>query len=259
MKRTILLLLLAFSFGSLSAQDCTLRLHLLASPQFIGDEFFIELWMDVLEYPDYPYNGGVPTIHNGFIGIEFDPAVMTPIKTDGPIPLQRWAWNMNQMFDDYYSIPLEGYPNPGDLRFVIYGNTVGGMDPFLYGGMPFHLWDLKFIYNGGNIILDYQDETYWDAYGGVPYEMTFIGCSPTIGIENNKTTGSKIWSNNHQIYVQSAEINGDIVVYNMMGQEVIRTEIEPGLNVLPVNDRNAYYIVKVVGNEVTRTAKVFVK
>ncbi len=45
----------------------------------------------------------------------------------------------------------------------------------------------------------------------------------------------------------------------MMGQEVIRTEIEPGLNILPVNDGNAYYVVKVVGSDVAKTGKVYVK
>lgn len=258
MKQIVLILLMALCQNGLIAQNCTLRLHLLASPQFIGDEFFIELWMDVLEYPDYPYNEGVPTLHSGFIGIEFDPAVMTPIKTDGPIPLQRWAWNMNQMFDDNTSIPAEGYPSPGDLRFVIYGTSVGGMDPFLYGGMPFHLWDLKFIYNGGNIILDYQDETFWNAYGGVPYEMTFIGCSPSIGIKNNNTTGSKIWSKNHKIYVQSPELKGDIVVFNLMGQEVVRTKMKPGLNVLPVDYENTCFVVKVSSTSIIKTVKLFV-
>jgi len=245
--------------GGLSAQNCTLRLHLLASPQFIGDEFFIELWMDVLEYPDYPYNGGVPTLHSGFTGIEFDPAVMTPIKTDGLPPEQSWAWNLNQMFADYNCIPAEGYPNPGDLRFVIYGTTPGGMDPFLYGGMPFHLWDLKFIYNGGNIILDFQEETYWNAYGGVTYEMTLIGCSPSIGIKNTQTSNFKIWSNDHKIYVQSPEINGNIVVFNMKGQEVVKTIFKQGLNILPMGNKSAFYIVKATGTDIVKTAKVFVK
>lgn len=86
----------------------------------------------------------------------------------------------------------------------------------------------------------------------------FIHFSP-LGIENTLTSNLKIWSNDHNIYVQSSEINGNIIVYNMMGQKVIRTEIEPGLNVLPMSKKNAFYIVKVTSADVIKTAKVFVR
>jgi PKD repeat protein len=68
-----------------------------------------------------------------------------------------------------------------------------------------------------------------------------------------------IWANDHKIYVQAPATTGDIVVYNMMGQEVVRTSIEAGLNVIPMNDVNTYFIVKVIGSDVTETGKVFVK
>jgi len=80
-----------------------------------------------------------------------------------------------------------------------------------------------------------------------------------LGIGDNLANSINIWSNDHKIYVQVPEITGDIVVFNMMGQEVIRTEIEPGLNIIPVNDRNSYYVVKVVSSDVARTGKVYVK
>jgi hypothetical protein len=86
----------------------------------------------------------------------------------------------------------------------------------------------------------------------------FIHFTP-LGIGDNAAASINIWSNDHKIYVQSPDISGDIVVFNMMGQEVIRTEIEPGLNTIPVNDGNAYYVVKVISSDVAKTGKVYVK
>jgi hypothetical protein len=86
----------------------------------------------------------------------------------------------------------------------------------------------------------------------------FVHFTP-LGIGNNTSASIDIWSNNHNIYVQTPEINGDIVVFNMMGQEITRTQIKSGLNVIPVSDVNAFYVVKIVGSEVAETGKVYVK
>jgi hypothetical protein len=80
-----------------------------------------------------------------------------------------------------------------------------------------------------------------------------------LGTPELSANSIQIWANDHKIYVQAPEMDGDIVVFNMMGQEVVRTEVEPGLNVIPVNDRNSYFVVKVLNNEIAKTGKVYVK
>jgi len=90
-------------------------------------------------------------------------------------------------------------------------------------------------------------------------ENRFLVHFTPLGIGNNAAASINIWSNDHKIYVQAPEIAGDIVVFNMMGQEVVRTDIEPGLNTILVNDRNTYYVVKVVSSDVAKTGKVYVK
>ena len=193
MKRIILILIMAISLGSLSAQECTLRLEMPETMPAIGEEFFVEVWMDVLDYPGYTLNGGDPTLKSGQMGVTFDEAVITPIKTGGPVPLQKYAWNINAMFADYDAKPAEGYPNPGDLRFVSYTVLGPGMDPVFYGGLPLHMWDLKFMYNGGDIEISWQDTdkttkvapnvaggtkekivTFWTAWDNVEYAMTYV-------------------------------------------------------------------------------------
>jgi hypothetical protein len=80
-----------------------------------------------------------------------------------------------------------------------------------------------------------------------------------LGTPELTANSINIWGSDHKIYVQTPAISGDIVVYNIMGQEVVRTEIEGGLNVIPMIDVNTYYIVKVIGSDVIETGKVFIK
>jgi hypothetical protein len=80
-----------------------------------------------------------------------------------------------------------------------------------------------------------------------------------LGVNDNLANAINIWAANKTIYVQAPATTGDIVVYNLMGQEVVRTTIEAGINEIPMNDVNTYYVVKVLGSEVTETGKVFIK
>ena len=89
-----------------------------------------------------------------------------------------------------------------------------------------------------------------------PFEVHFTA----LGIGELGANSIDIWSNDHKIFVNVPNtINGDIVVYNMMGQEVVRTDIEPGLNTLPMDDVNTYYVVKVLTSNNAVTGKVFIK
>jgi hypothetical protein len=80
-----------------------------------------------------------------------------------------------------------------------------------------------------------------------------------LGTPELEANSISIWAADHNVYVQAPATTGDILVYNMMGQEVVRTDIKAGLNVIPMNDVNTYYIVKVIGSDVTETGKVFIK
>jgi hypothetical protein len=81
-----------------------------------------------------------------------------------------------------------------------------------------------------------------------------------LSVSDINANDISIWSNEDKIYVSvPGAINGDIVVYNMMGQEIVRTNVAPGLNVIPMNSNNAYYVVKVVSSETAVTGKVYIK
>jgi hypothetical protein len=77
------------------------------------------------------------------------------------------------------------------------------------------------------------------------------------------TVGSdivNIWSNANSIYVSiPSDINGDIVVYNVTGQEVVRQTAERGLNIIEMSQSDSYFVVEVIAEEMTETGKVFIK
>jgi hypothetical protein len=90
-------------------------------------------------------------------------------------------------------------------------------------------------------------------------EHGFVIHFTPLGTPELAANNINIWAADHNIYVQAPATTGDIVVYNLMGQEVVKTNIEAGLNVIPMTDVNTYYIVKVIGSDVTETGKVFIK
>jgi hypothetical protein len=81
-----------------------------------------------------------------------------------------------------------------------------------------------------------------------------------LGTIDNVAGNITISAENHNILVNvPGSINGDIAVYNMMGQEVIRVDMNPGLNTIPMQDVNTYYIVKVISDAAAKTGKVFIR
>ena len=96
-------------------------------------------------------------------------------------------------------------------------------------------------------------------YSSIDEVHHFIVHFSPLGIGDNFADMVNIWSSANTIYVQTPEVTGDIVVFNMMGQEVVRTDIEPGTTVIPMNDVNTYYVVKVLTSDNVATGKVFIK
>ena len=82
----------------------------------------------------------------------------------------------------------------------------------------------------------------------------------SLGTVDQLAKIANIYSKDQNIFVNLPNIyNGEINIFNMMGQEVTRQGIVQGLNSIPVQENNSYYIVQVVTNEETISRKVFVK
>ena len=68
-----------------------------------------------------------------------------------------------------------------------------------------------------------------------------------------------IYSYHKNIYVSvPSNSKGNIMVYDIMGQEVANATINSTVNVITL-ERSAYYIVKVLKDNTVSTRKVFIK
>jgi hypothetical protein len=68
-----------------------------------------------------------------------------------------------------------------------------------------------------------------------------------------------IYAVDDKVIVNFNGVSGEIAVYNILGQEITRSVASNGLNIVPVSQGNAIYIVKVISDNTTVTKKVFVK
>ena len=70
----------------------------------------------------------------------------------------------------------------------------------------------------------------------------------------------QIYAYNNAIYISSANEKATVIIYNMLGQQVISQSINAGsTNKININLPSAYYIVKVVSAKNSAISKVFVK
>jgi hypothetical protein len=114
---------------------------------------------------------------------------------------------------------------------------------------------LEDLYTGETT--DLLSESYEFAYNTQePSDRFVIHFTP--GTVGNDVVN--IWSNANSIYVTiPSDINGDIVVYNVTGQEVVRQNAERGMNIIEMAQNDSYFVVKVIAEEMTETGKVFIK
>jgi hypothetical protein len=83
-------------------------------------------------------------------------------------------------------------------------------------------------------------------------EQQGIGDGPNTEMMN-------IFAADKKVYVDFDGSNGEIAIFNILGQEISRDDAQNGLNIISVPQGNAVYIVKVISDNTTVTKKVFVK
>jgi hypothetical protein len=105
---------------------------------------------------------------------------------------------------------------------------------------------------------DLKSNSYTFSYD-MNFDNRFIVHFTPLAVGENPADLINIYSSQKDVYVSvPANTKGDIVVYNLMGQEVARSMIKDVLNKITL-DNSGYYLVKVMSNESVVTKKVFVK
>jgi hypothetical protein len=102
-------------------------------------------------------------------------------------------------------------------------------------------------------------DSYTFEYSTTDTDSRFVLHFAPLGVDENANQGIDIYSNESTIYVNIDNTNASsIVVYDLLGQEVLRISADQGLNTIEMNDNN-YYLVSVILNDNVVNAKVFVK
>jgi len=88
----------------------------------------------------------------------------------------------------------------------------------------------------------------------------FIVHFTPLGSPELEANSIQIYANQNNIIVNvPVNVNGEVVVYNVVGQEIAKKAVEAGVNTLTVSDVNTVYIVKVMANNSVITEKVYIK
>ncbi len=135
--------------------------------------------------------------------------------------------------------------------------TASGMETFS-NSTEFYLEDL--VTNQVQNLKMNPNYTF-SAASGQPEHRFNLHFAPVGTPDNNSPTGTRIYSADHSVYVKTdADMNGTIVVYNLLGSEIVRTPIQPmSINKINLDVPTGFYLVKVESETATSAGKVFIK
>ncbi len=180
------------------------------------------------------------------------------------------VWDANKLLSSAPGVP-QIYTTAGTEAFAINSQPATTSVPMAFTSSTSGSYTIEAIEtsNFPNVVLE-------DTYTGIQTNLLsdtytfdfikndnanrFIVHFTPLGTPEMEANSIRIWSSERNIYVTvPATVTGDVVVYNMMGQEVVANKVIPGMNVIPVNDVNTYYVVKVRSNNNVVTEKVFIR
>ena len=178
-------------------------------------------------------------------------------------------WDGLKMFNNVEQTP-DIYTHTGDNDLSINTQPAVDMVPMSFVCETAGTYTIEAVETGsfGNVVLedvvtgeqtDLLAGSYTFDYNSVSEVHPFIVHFTPLGMIEHDANSIRIWGANQTVNVVVPETTGTIHVYNMMGQEVVSADAQPGLNTLPVRDVNTYYVVKVVTENNAKTGKVFIK
>jgi hypothetical protein len=182
---------------------------------------------------------------------------------------QDLVWDAPKLMSGVPEIP-NMYTTSGNLKFAIDARPATSMVPMSFECGVNGTFTIQAIETSdfANVVLedlangiqtDLLNSSYSFDYTTGAVHNFIIHFTP-LGTIDNLADNITISAENHNIYVNvPGSVRGDIAVYNMMGQEVVRVDMNQGLNTIPMHDVNTYYIVKVISDAAAKTGKVFIR
>jgi hypothetical protein len=109
-------------------------------------------------------------------------------------------------------------------------------------------------------IADILHNDYTFNYSEGSLSERFVIHFGALGMNVNSESVANIYSGSGNIYVNAGGIEGGkIIVYNVLGQQIISKVLNDGLNVIAISSESGYFIVEVLSDEFVKTSKVYVK
>jgi hypothetical protein len=117
---------------------------------------------------------------------------------------------------------------------------------------------LEDLFTGEQIDL-LSDSYTFDFTAGDDPDRFVIYFTP-VGTTENEENNVRIWSDDNNIIVRSeTQSKGEIIIFDMLGKEIIRKPFKSNMNVIQVHQKNTLYIVEVLTTNNKTVKKVLVK
>jgi hypothetical protein len=166
---------------------------------------------------------------------------------------EEYSVNFLPSYEDYSIVPL-------NFKATVNGEysiTASNIESFP-GDLPVYLEDKKDdIYQN---LRENPEYTFVWEIGDNEARFNVHFANPLGTEENDFANKIHIYAYDKTVYVNIPfEINGNIVIYNFLGETLINKSAQSGLNKIPVNQNNTYLIVKIISDSGAATGKVFIK
>jgi hypothetical protein len=146
-----------------------------------------------------------------------------------------------------------GFEPKANASFTITASALENVE----GNTRIYLEDQK-----ENVLINLRENATYDftASASDLVDRFRLHFSPTdITLDNDVLYQVDVWSHDKTIYINNEQnIQGEVIVYNMMGQKVYHGTLEGNLNTIGMTGQSGYYIVKVISDQNLTTTKVFI-
>jgi len=256
MKRIAIIISLALAVNILFAQPtATLKIGTIYDP--LPDTILVPVTCEAIENP----LTGTTWITSFAWYIAYDTSVLYAGESESIATLLNI--HPNFPLSNYLTCIYQDNPEPGWNTIVVVCSPCNNE---AFPGIKF--FDIQFIYNEG---ISEDPNIIWTSIGnfltnmaddeGNEYILTLIDSyvGPYITeVPELKTETTKIWFDNGNISFNT-ETGGEFILFSLYGQQVMSAPVHPGFNMIPVKDKYAIYLVRIVTNNKAITQKIFIQ
>ncbi|MCD4735171.1 MAG: hypothetical protein K8R53_03950 [Bacteroidales bacterium] len=167
-----------------------------------------------------------------------------------------------------HSDDMSLWTNAGNIELSINGMPATDMVPVNFRAVASGTYSIEAVDNGFEIVYleDLKTGILHDLNSAYEFNYTegedadrFIIHFGQISMENAQN-GIVVYSHENNVYVYNANnLTGNIHILSVMGQQVADVSLENGLNIISMNDVNAYFVVNVVTNSTVVSEKVYIR